>query len=602
MSRHVFALFAIALGGPAVLAAPVPQDAGKAAAFPYNSKSPIVVCLNGYERARDRLTTLANAALPTEAPKLIKRLEGGIAKVFDGRKLTAVRKDARIFLALNDLAAAFENEHPPLAVLVPVTSYKDFRNTFLTDVELRTIDEGRDGVDAIKTAAFGEEMPAYMVDLKDYVAITVDKVTADVYAAKYTRATVDQMGTELAESFLTADLALFINMDAINEQFGEQIRGVKGLIDFGIQQAAQQGTLPGFSEKQMDALKTMLKGAFQGVEDCRSVVLAAEFRPDGLAIRLQARFAEDSASAKLISMEKPVSLAELGKLPGGLGVYGGVKFGRTISELLSAISQDLSTTEEDVQGTRLIEGHRKDLLASGHQGDISATMAPGLSMTVSRYADPKKAARALTKTYKAIAAGGRVNSVILKAAPRVNDEAEKLGDFTFAEVLLKYDFDATVAALPEQVKEATLQSLTRTLMPESRMWIGTDSKVVVAVTAKEWKDAKELLGQYQDAKRSVGADAAFKLTRSQLPAEANYLLIAETTSAINSLIDTLRSTGEALPGFPRIPDLKPAKGELTYVGLALVLKGEIASLSAFVPTSALAAGGKMLEPLFKNIE
>jgi hypothetical protein len=332
------------------------------------------------------------------------------------------------------------------------------------------------------------------------------------------------------------------------------------------------------------------------------VVLGAEFRPDGLAIRLQARFAEDSASAKLISMERPVSLEELGKLPGGLGVYGGVKFGRTISELLSAISQDLSTTEEDVQGTRLIEGHRKDLLASGHQGDISATMAPGVSITVSRYADPKKAARALTKTYKAIAAGGRVNSVILKAAPRVNDEAEKLGDFTFSEVFLRYDFDATVAELPEQVKEATLQSLARTLTPESRMWIGTDSKVVVAITAKEWKEARELLGQYQDGKRSVGADAAFKLTRSQLPAEANFLMIAETTSAINTVMDTLRSTGEALPGFPRIPQLKPAKGEPTYVGVALVLKGETASLTAFVPTTALAAGGKMLEPLFKNVE
>lgn len=602
MSRFVIAVAAIALAGPPLLAAPVSQDGGKGAGFPYNAKSPIVVCLNGYERARERLTTLANTALPTEAPKLIKRLEGGLEKVFEGRKLTAVRKDARIFLALNDLGAAFENEQPPVAVLVPVTSYKNFRDTFLTVEELKTIDEGRDGVDAIKTAAFGEEMPAYMVDLKDYVAVTVDKVTADAYAGKYTRATADQMGPELAESFLKSDVALFINMDAINDQFGEQIRGVKGLIDFGIQQAAQQGTLPGFSAKQMDALKTVLKGAFQGVEDCRSVVFAAEFRPDGLAVRLQARFAEDSASAKLISMEKPAALAELSSLPSGLGVYGGVKFGRTISELLREISQDLSTTEEDVQGTRLIDGHRKDLLASGHQGDISATMAPGVSITVSNYADPKKAVRALTKTYKAIAAGGRVNSVILKAAPRVNDDTEKLGDFTFSEVLLKYDFDATVANLPEQVKEATLQSLTRSLTPESRMWIGTDSKVVVAITAKEWKDAKELLGQYQDARRSVGADAAFKMTRSQLPAEANYLLIAETGSAITTLMDTLRSTGDALPGFPRIPQLKPAKGEPTYVGVALVLKGEIASVTAFVPTSALAAGGKLLEPILKNVE
>ena len=150
-------------------------------------------------------------------------------------------------------------------------------------------------------------------------------------------------------------------------------------------------------------------------------------------------------------------------------------------------------------------------------------MAPGVSITVSQYADPAKAVRALTKTYKAIAAGGRVNSVILKAAPRVNDEAEKHGDFTFAEVYLKYDFDATVADLPEQVKEATLQSLMRTLTPDSRTWIGTDGKIVVSITAKEWKEASELLGQYQDAKRSVGADAAFKATRRSSPLKRTSL-------------------------------------------------------------------------------
>ena len=131
-------------------------------------------------------------------------------------------------MALNDLGAAFENDDPPLAVLVPVKTYKEFRETFLTAEELKTLDRGPDGVDAIKTAAFGEEKPAYLVDLKDYVAITVDKATADVYAGKYARASAEQMGAELSESFLKADVGLYINMDAINDQFGEQIRGIQG--------------------------------------------------------------------------------------------------------------------------------------------------------------------------------------------------------------------------------------------------------------------------------------------------------------------------------------------------------------------------------------
>ena len=603
-SRHVtvrLAVAAVALATPALSAAPMYPDDAKGA-LPYPARAPIVVCLNGIEKPRERITKLLATALPDQAPKLTKRFDAELDKLLEGRKLTAIRKDARLFLVVNDLAALFGDDALPIAVLVPVASYKDFRESFLTREELKSLDRGRDGVDAIKTEAFGDQEPAYMVDLKEYVAITLNRATAETYAGKFTNGTADQMGAELADSFMKADIALYVNMDAINEQFGDQIRGFKGLIDFGLQQAVQQGALTSLSKKQMEALKVLFKGAFQGVEDCRSIVIAAEIRPDGLAVRLHARFAENSASAKLISMETPSTLAGVEKLPTGLGLYGGMKFGKTISDALRDISQDLSTTEEDVQGTKLIEGLTKDLAAAGHQGDFSATSTPGVSLTISQYKEPQKAARALTKTYKAVAAGGRVNSIILKSAPRVSEEAQSLGGFTFSEVLLKYDFEATVAGLPDPVKDSTLQALKRTANETTMMWIGTDGKVVVQVTAPDWNAAKELLEKCQDQKRSVGADAGFKVTRAQLPAESNYLIIAETGAALSMLLESLRSTGEALPGFPKIPIIKPAKGEPTYVGLAVTLKGDTASVHAFVPTGAVAVGGKLLEPLFKKIE
>jgi hypothetical protein len=602
MSRYLFAVAALVLAMPAFSAAPVPAQAVKGAAYPYPARAPIVVCLNGYDQARERLTKLLTAALPNEVPKLTKRLDGELAKILKGRKLDAIRKDARLFVVVNDLANLFGEDHLPISVLVPVTTYKAFRESFLTRDELKTFDAGRDNVDAIKTEAFGDEITIHMVDLKDYVAITPDKATADTYAGKYNRATSEQMGAELAESFVKADVAVAVNMDAINDQFGDQIKGFRGLIDFGIQQAAQQGALPGLSPKQMDALKVLLKGGFQGIEDCRAILVTAEFKDNGVALKVQARFAENTPSSRLLSMERPVAFADVSRLPAGLGLYGGIHFGRTITEVIRDISQNLSTTAEDVQGTKLIEGHTKDLLAAGHQGDISATKMPGVSMTISRYKDPVKAAKALTKTYKAIAAGGRVNSVIVKAAPRVGDEAETHGDFTFSEILLKYDFAATVADLPDQVKDATLQSLKRNMTEESTMWIGTDKKVVVQIVAKNWDEAKKLLDHYRDRKQSIGADAGFKLTRSQLPAEANFLMIAETSSALSTMFESIRSMGDAVPNFPHIPNLTAPKGEPTYVGVAVVLKGEIASVNVFIPTGAIAVGGKFLAPLFKNVE
>jgi len=600
MSRFVLAVVALAIAAPAYSAAAAPPEAGKS--YPYPARAPVVVTLNGFDKARERLAKLGTAALPDEGPKLIKRLDGVIDKVMEGRKLSAIRKDARLFVVLNDLGTLFDEGVTPISVVLPITAYKDFRESFLKRDELKSLDHGADGVDAIKTAAFGEEIPLYLVDLKEHVAITPDKATAEVYAGKFTRASTEQMSPEMAEAYLKSDLAVFVNMDAVNDQFGDKIKGFKGLIDFGLQQAAQQGTLPGFTQKQMDSLKVFMKGGFQGIEDCRGVLATAEFRPDGLALRAQARFAEESVSAKFLAGEKPAPIAEIAKLPAGLGTYGGMRFGRTISELLHDIGQNLSTTADDVQGTKLIEGHTKDLNAAGHQGDVSGTTTPGVSITISSYSDPAKAVRALTKTYKAIAAGGRVNSVMLKAAPRVQEEVETHGDFKFSSVFLQFDFDGTVAEMPDQVKEAALQSLKRTLNPQTTMWIGTDGKVVISLSAKDWKSAKELLDQYRDGKQTIGANESYKQTRAQLPAEANFLLIAETGSAINTILESMRSTGDAIPGFPRIPVLKPVKGDPTYIGIAVVLKGESASVTAFFPTAAIGVAGKVLQPLFKNVE
>ena len=125
-------------------------------------------------------------------------------------------------------------------------------------------------------------------------------------------------------------------------------------------------------------------------------------------------------------------------------------------------------------------------------------------------------------------------------------------------MLLKYDFDGTVADLPEQARDATLQSLKRTHAERTTMWIGTDKNVVVQITAKDWDAAKELLVKTMDNKR-MALTRGSTSTRSQLPTDANYLLIAETSSGLNALVDSLRSTGEALPGLPQIPLLKSVK-------------------------------------------
>jgi hypothetical protein len=187
----------------------------------------------------------------------------------------------------------------------------------------------------------------------------------------------------------------------------------------------------------------------------------------------------------------------------------------------------------------------------------------------------------------------------VKTAPRVTAEAESHRGFTFTEVKLNFDFDATVAALPEPLRESTLETLKKANVEKGLRWIGTDGKTLLTITAKDWATARAALDAYLDGKSAVGADTQFQVTRGQLPTDANLILIAETATAVESAVEAARTAGEALPGGLHVGNVKKVKGAPTYLGLSLTLKNETVTLSAFVPNSAIAVARKMLDSIFQ---
>lgn len=602
MSRFLFPIVAIALAAPVLVAAPVPADAGKPVTFPYPGKAPIVVCLNGYDKARDRLAGMLKAAMPDDATRLTKQFNDLIGKMLEGRKLTGVRKDARAFLVLNDLGGLLENR-VPVSVLVPVTTAKEFRETFFTKAELKSYEKGKDGVDSIKTSATGEEATVYLVDLNEYVAATTDKAVADTYAGKFTRASSETMGPEIGSAYLKADVALFVNMDAINDQFGDQIRNFRGLIDFGIQQGQQQGVFGGVTKKQLEAIKTVLKGLFQAVEDCRALAVTAEFKPEGLLVRLQARFAENTPSAKLIQSETSYPLKGLEKLPKGFDVYSEMRLGPTLTQLMQEFAMEFAAPDDDEKTAAVLEKFMKERTAAGPEGMWSANDLAAAGIGVSGFKDPAKALHAEVQMFKALPAGGRGAGMVLKTAPKVNENSEKYQGISFTEIRLQIDYEASVASLPEAAREAALENLKRTVPEKSVMWLGANGKTVLTVTAKDWEKAKAILDKYLSGQNALGGDPAFKATRDQLPADATTIMIGETASTISGFYDQIKTSLQALPGgIPQLGELKKVKGEPTYAGLALSTKGETVGVTIFVPTGSMAVARKMLEPLFKNVE
>jgi hypothetical protein len=598
--RLPLAAAVLALAAGTTAAAPAP-DTGKNAVLPYPAKAPVVVQVNGLEQVRDRLGKALTAAAPDLAPKLNKEIDDALKQALQGRHLSAVAK-GRLFLVVHDVSKIADDE-PAVSLLVPVADYKAFRESFLTAEEKKSFEKGKDGVDTVKSSAAGNEMTVYLVDLKDYVAVTPDKATADTYAGKYTRAETKEMGAELAASFLAADVSLFVNLDLINDLYGEQIRQFKTLTDFALGQAQMGGMIPGLGKKQIEAFKTIANGIFQGLEDCRGLVVAAELRPEGANVRIQARFADDTPTGRMLRSETPTPLSGLQALPRGLTIYVGSKIGKSFTDVFKALAQEFAAADDDEKGAAALERLMADLAAAGPQGEYAANAPPETNLTVAAYKDPAKAVAAQTKLYQSLDAGSRMANIVLKEKPKVTEAAQTEGGFSFTEVRLHFDFEASVKDLPEPVKESTLATMKRAAKEKTAMWIGTDGKVVLTLTAKDWAAAKKVLDDYRGGKAGVGSVPGFALTRKNLPAEASMIGLAETGEMIQALADQLKALADNIPGFPvPLGGVKAPKGEPTYLGLALTLKRETATVDVFVPGAAMNVAVKMLAPLFKNIE
>lgn len=595
------AVAAVALALAAAPAAAADPPAGQNVALPFPAKAPLVLQIHGHQRTKARLLKTLEALPPAEGGKARKAIEDGLKQALEGRDLSAVPGDARWFVVVHDVTT-FGDDHPAVAGIIPVKGYAEFKKTALTADEQKSVEKAGDGVESFKAA--GGDTTLYLAEVKGHVVVTPNKETAESYTGKYTPAQSGSMGPELGASFLAADVALFVNMDVINDLYGEKIQQFKQLIDFALGQAAQGGMIPGLNKKQLEVVKVALQGVVQAIEDGKGLVVAAEFRPEGANLRLQGRFAEDSTSATALKPEVPGPLGELAKLPKGLSAYGGSKFGAKLAALWGQFNQEFAAPDDDEEAAGRIEKLQAEVQAAGPGTTYTASAAPDKGLTLTGYKDAAKAAAAQVKLYQALPAGGRVSNIALKGAPKVTPDAKKHKGFTFAEVRVDFDFEATVEGFPEPVRDATLAQLKKMAAAKTAFWIGTDGKVVAQLVGKDWETAKGLLDAYLGGADGVGGEAGFQTTRKQLPADATALYLTETAELLTMLVEQAKMAGAAMPGggFPPIGDLKKVKGELTYLGFALTLKGQVATGEVFVPAGAINVAAQMLAPVFRNAD
>jgi len=575
----------------ACLVAPAPvARAQEASLAVVPSKAPIVVQLNGYERARDRLGKFLGNSLPDVAPKLAKQVDDALREVTQGRDLKGLVKDGRIYVAVADLASL--TDQPQVVVLLPVSSYKEFTNGFLKDDEKKSL-KGEQGYDSVKLE--NQEDTFYLVDRKNYVAATNDKDLAKGLAKGDDAGLGKALSKETAQAFLAQDVSAYVNLQMINKQYGAQIKQFKALIDL----ALQGGGGMGLDKKQAEKAKQIFNGLLQVLDDGTAAVIGLDFRPEGANLHLSAQFRADSETNDFLKQLKPSALGELGGLPGGRMMYTASNFDPNKSKFLTALAQSALAEDMDEDAGKGIKEAIKDLSEAGRIYEVAMMKSLSDGMEVYEYKDGPKAVAAMTKMFKSLSKSGSFANVPLKDKPVLKQDAETVGGLKLNLVKFSFDFDKAVENLPEQIRESTKATMMKVAGEKTNVWYGNNGNQVIVVTGKDFTEARTALEEFQKQTNPLQSDESFAVTRKQLPKDATMLMLGDTARFLEAAMSMIKESAAGVPGFPGggIPDLKAPKGKPAYFGAAVVMKDGHTGLDVFVPTTAVQQVRKMFAPL-----
>jgi hypothetical protein len=595
------AWLALALAAPAP-AAEESRIKGPLAQVP--AKAPIVVYLHGLKRTSDRLVTMVKNALPDLGPQLQTKLKDFFREgMFEGRKLKGLKDDGPVFLVFTELPRKGD-EAPKMALILGVTDYKAFRDGFLKEEERKELKEDKEA--GFETATFfGKE--TYFINRKGYAVLAQDKEVARALAKPVKGKGLEGwLDPKLAKKLLGSDLAAYVDMGAVNESYGKQIKAGFDFVGVALDRLPDAGAL---DKSTVEIFKALIGGLHQAIQDSKSFVLAADFRPDGFALQARVDVFPKSKSNAVLKTMKPSALKELGTLPAHYTTFTAADFGpdalKALEPVVKKIFAQGDDEEEDEKAkarTKEVQEAIKDLLAAKPRrvlaGGTLGSQSAGLQIW--DYADPAKAAAAQLKLYKTLTGSTKYLSMPLKGKPTIKANAVAYRSGKLNHVKMDWDLDK----LLENAGGAQAAKLVKQFLGEGlNLWFGAVDKQYVQVTAKDWKAAKRDLDRYFAKKDEIGnpKHKAFARARKHLPREASALSLVSVPKLAQVLAQYIYEAMkvQGLPvGEPGVP-LK--KAPVSYLGYGVTLQAGHGSFDLWIPGASARDFRRAFEPIFKPL-
>jgi len=552
---------------------PLPAGAGESPLSQLPADTPILISLHGVHRTKQRLAALMENAVPDLAKTALAKMDWVLGKGVEGRKLAGLDPDGPVFMALTSLPQG--GAQPAGAIVAKVTDYKAFRDSLLTEDERKNLKKEKAGYEV--ATIDGREV--YLIHRKSYVVLAGDKDTAELFLGDKGSGLEGKLSKRVAGQLLESDAALYVNMKAVNKEYGEMLQTMRQLIPTVIDQAAENS--PGQLDKNSAKfVKAYLEGLFQAIQDSSHVLLTVSLPPEGLALHVETGISKDAPTNKLLAEMKAGPLAGLATLPPGYLGYVGIEWDSRAYKTLEPLVLGFLGSAEGAQDKALHKA-LDELIAAGPGPVLMASGPPKKGLQVLRYAEPAKAVAAQLKLYEALRDVMKFANMPLKEKPVLRPDAENYRGSKFHYFSVKWDLEKQFENLPGGAQQMA-EALKKMTGEGVNVWFGALEGNVVSVQAKDWKTAEKLLGQYLDKNANVGAKyKSFDQTRARLPAKATVVALASVPQMIDMVAQYAAVIMQAF-GMPA-PQLPPAKGAEPFLGVGVTLGSGYAGLDLWVP-------------------
>src|SRR5262245_32609577 len=558
------------------------------------AKAPIVVQLRGWDRSVDRLKAFIKAAVGDFSPQIIGQLESGISQALEGRDLKGLAKDGPIFLVFTEMPTPDKDE-PEMAIVARVNNYVQFRDGFLKEDERKELKAEKDGYEVTKVS----DKKTFFVNREGFVVVTPSEKSLKVFLDKKTAPIGGLLAKPLAAKLTENDVSVYVDIKAVNKQFGDQIAEAKKNIEQGIILVQGMGNI---AKEQIEQAKKAIDMLFQFVEDCDVIVVGADFRSEGALLRLHAQVGEKSKTNATLKAARSAPLPGLAKLPIGQIAYTGSAGGVEGATALLNSMLGLGGGGEG-KANKAMEDAMAELAAIKVEETYGSMDYPMTGISVTKYSDPAKAVAASLKLHKAIPENAEFAGMAIKGKVKIEENAQKVNGFTLHGVQMTFDLDKLVERFPEELRETMKAPLKKLIGEETKSWFGTDGTTYVQVTAKDWSEAKKLVDKYLSGQNTLSTEAGFELTRKQLPGPANTLVMIDAARfayVMAQYISEIIKNAGGIPG-GNLGEAKKPEGKSAYIGILLNLEPKHGSLDVFLPADAVKQIIGVLAPMLGGL-